>query len=157
FLDIKNEANSWESVGAWTTGGGNLTTSGEPIRVNTATVTSSLIDTLGVQPALGRNFTSEEDLRGGPRMALISDGLWRRAVGGENDIVGRQIQGDWQPVTIIGVMPGSYVFPPGSNSPSELFTTFQYDPANPGGRGNHFLNIIGRLKPDVSVEQAQAE
>src|SRR5262249_41893549 len=157
FLDIKNEANSWESVGAWTTGGGNLTTSGEPIRVNTATVTSSLIDTLGVQPALGRNFTSEEDLRGGPRMALISDGLWRRAVGGGNHIVGREIQVDSQPGSVMRGMPVGYVVSPGSTSPSELFTTFQYDPANPGGRGNHFLNIIGRLKPDVSVEQAQAE
>ena len=92
FMDIHNEAKSWEDVGAWTMGGANVATSGEPIRVKAALVTRGLIDALGVQPARGRNFTPEEDTRGGPRTALISDGLWRRAFGAQADIVGKEIQ-----------------------------------------------------------------
>ncbi|HWQ35499.1 MAG TPA: ABC transporter permease [Blastocatellia bacterium] len=157
FLDIQNEARSWQAIGAWSTGGANVATSGEPIRATAALVTRSLIDALGVQPALGRNFTAEEDRVGGPRTALISDGLWRRAFGGQADIIGRQVQIDSQPYTIIGVMPPGYVFPPGANDPTEVWSSFQFDPANPGNRGGHFLNVIGRLRDGVTIDQARAE
>src|SRR5215510_9928758 len=131
FGDIRNEAQSWENIGAWTTGGSNVTTTSEPIRVTTATVTASLIDALGVQPARGRSFSPDEDAKGGPRVALISDGLWRRAFGTRDDILDSQIQVDSQPVTVIGVMPADFVFPPGSNKPAELITSFQLDTSNP--------------------------
>lgn len=157
FLDIQNEAQSWESIGAWTTGGRNIATSEEPIRVTAALVTRGLIDALGVQPAKGRNFTPEEDRNGGPLTALISDGLWRRAFGGQDDIVGKEIQINSQPTTVAGVMPPGFVFPPGSNDPAEVWLPLQFDPANPGNRGGHFLYVIGRLKPDATVEQARSE
>jgi putative ABC transport system permease protein len=157
FVDIQKEAQSWESIGAWSMGGANVATDGEPIRVTAALVTRSLIDALGIQPALGRNFTPEEDVRGGPRTALISHGLWRRAFGEQADIIGKRVEIDTQPYTVVGVMPPGYVFPPGSNEPAEVWAPFQFDPANPGNRGNHFLNVIGRLKPDVSIEQARSE
>ena len=157
FLDIQNEAQSWQSVGAWTTGGRNIETSDEPIRVNAALITRGVIETLGVQPAMGRNFTPEEDLNGGPRTALVSDGLWRRAFGKQADIVGTEIQINSQPTTVIGVMPPSFVFPPGSNDPAEVWLPLQFDPANPGNRGSHFLYVIGRLNPEVRVEQARSE
>ena len=70
---------------------------------------------------------------------------------------GKQIQINSQPTTVVGVMPRGFVFPPGSNDPAEVWMPLQLDPANPGNRGGHFLYIIGRLKPDVSVEQARAE
>jgi putative ABC transport system permease protein len=157
FLDIQREAGSWESIGAWTTGGRNIATTDQPIRVNAALITRGLIEALGVQPAKGRNFTPEEDRNGGPLTALISDGLWRRAFGKQDDIVGKEIQINSQPATVIGVMPPGYVFPPGSNDPAEVWLPLQFDPANPGGRGGHFLYIIGRLKPDVRIEQARSE
>ncbi|MFY9553260.1 MAG: ABC transporter permease [Blastocatellia bacterium] len=158
FLDIQNEAESWESIGAWTTTGRNVATSNdEPIRVTAAIVTRSLIDTLGVQPVIGRNFTPEEDRNGGPLTALISDGLWRRAFGKQDDIIGKQIQINSQPTTVVGVMPPGYVFPPGSNDPAEVWVPIQFDPANPGNRGGHFLYVVGRLKPDVQVQQARSE
>ena len=158
FLDIQNESQSWVNIGAWTTGGRNIATSSdEPVRVNAAFITRSLIETLGVQPAMGRNFTPEEDRNGGPRTALISDGLWRRAFGAQDDIIGKEVQINAQPFTVIGVMPRGFVFPPGSNDPSEMWLSLQIDPANPGSRGGHFLYVIGRLKPDVRVEQARSE
>lgn len=157
FLDIQREANAWESIGAWTTSGRNIATSDEPIRVNAALITRGLIEALGVQPARGRNFTPEEDINGGPRTALISDGLWRRAFGKQDDIMGKEVQINSQTTTVIGVMPPEYVFPPGSNDPAEVWLPLQFDPANPGGRGGHFLYVIGRLKPEFRVEQARTE
>ena len=158
FLDIQNEAQSWESVGGWTTTGRNVATStDEPVRVTAAIITSGLIDTLAVQPALGRNFTTEEEGHGGPPAALISDGLWRRAFGQTADIVGKQIQVNAQPTTVVGVMPPDFVFPPGSNDPAEMWLPLQLDPANPGGRGSHFLYVIGRLNPQARIEQARSE
>lgn len=157
FVDIQNESQSWESIGAWTTGGRNIATAEQPIRVNAALITRGLLDALGVQPAMGRNFSAEEDVRGGTRTAIISDGLWRRAFGKQQDIVGKEIEINAQPFTVIGVMPSGFVFPPGSNDPAEVWLSLQLDPANPGNRGNHFLYVIGRLKPDVHVEQARAE
>jgi putative ABC transport system permease protein len=158
FQDIQNEADSWESIGAWTTTGRNVATStDEPVRVTAAIITRGLIDALGVQPAMGRSFTPEEDRNGGPRTALISDGIWRRAFGKQDDIVGKEIQINSQPTTVIGVMPPGFVFPPGSNDPAEVWLPLQLDPANPGGRSNHFLYVIGRLKPNTKVEQARSE
>jgi putative ABC transport system permease protein len=157
LLDIQKEAKSWESIGAWVATGQNVGTNSEPLRVTAAAITRGLIDTLGVQPGWGRNFTPEEDRNGGPRVALISYGLWQRAFGGETDIVGKQIQVDSQSTTVVGVMPRDFTFPPGSNDQVEVWVPFQFDPANPGGRGSHFLSVIGRLKPGVNVEQARAE
>src|SRR5262245_57172629 len=157
FLEIQNEAKSWESIGAWATGGVNVGTASEPIRVTSTQVTRSLIDALGIQPTLGRNFTPEEDRVGGPRTAMISHALWQRAFGGRADIIGKEIKINEQPATVIGVMPANYTFPPGTNDPADVWGAFQFDPANPGNRGGHFLHLIGRLKPGVSFEQARAE
>ena len=157
LLDIQKEAKSWEAIGAWAAGGQNVGTDSEPLRVTSAAVTRGLIDTLGVQPILGRSFSAEEDLNGGPRVALISHGLWQRAFGGASDIIGKQIQVNSQSTTVIGVMPRDFAFPPGSNDQVELMVPFQFDPANPGGRGSHFLSVVGRLKPGVSIEQARTE
>jgi len=116
-----------------------------------------LIDALGVQPALGRNFSSQEDSYGGPLSAIISDGLWRRAFAADANIIGKQIQIDSRSYTVIGVMPEQFIFPPGSNEPAQVFTSFQFDPAKPGNRGGHFLNVIGRLRSSISIEQARDE
>src|SRR5882757_3327770 len=157
LLDIQKEAKSWEAIGAWTSGGQNIGTAGEPLRVTAAAITRSLIDTLGVQPERGRNFSPEEDRNGGPNVALISHGLWQRAFGGASDIIGKQILVNSQSTTVIGVMPQNFSFPPGSNDQVEVLLPFQFDPANPGSRGSHFLSVIGRLKPGVNIEQARTE
>jgi putative ABC transport system permease protein len=157
YVDIQKEAKSWESIGAWSSGGVNIASTGAPIRVTSAGVTRSLIDTLGVQPALGRNFTPGEDTAGGPRVAIISHSLWQRAFGGQADIIGKEIMIDARSFNVVGVMPQGYVFPPGSNDPAEVWAPFQFDPANPGNRGSHFLNLIGRLKPGTTIDQARSE
>ena len=157
LLDIQREAKSWEAIGAWAPGGQNVGTESEPLRVTSAAITRSLIDVLGVQPERGRNFSEEEDRNGGPNVAIISHGLWQRGFGGANDIIGKQILVNSQSTTVIGVMPTDFAFPPGSNDQVDVLLPFQFDPANPGGRGSHFLSVIGRLKPGVTIQQAQSE
>jgi len=157
LLDIQREAKSWEAIGAWAPGGQNVGTASEPLRVTSAGITRSLIDVLGVQPELGRNFSAEEDRNGGPKVALISHSLWQKGFGGARDIIGKEIQVNATTTTVIGVMPANFAFPPGSNEQVELLLPFQFDPANPGNRGGHFLSVIGRLRPGVTVEQAQSE
>ena len=157
LLDIQREAKSWEAIGAWAPGGQNVGTESEPLRVTSAAITRSLIDVLGVQPERGRNFTEEEDRNGGPRVAIISHGLWQKGFGGASDIIGKQIQVNAATTTVVGVMPANFAFPPGSNDQVELLVPFQFDPANPGSRGSHFLSVIGRLRPGVTTEQAQSE
>jgi len=157
LLDIQREAKSWEAIGAWAPGGQNVGTESEPLRVTSAAITRSLIDVLGVQPERGRSFSEEEDRNGGPKVAIISHGLWQKGFGGASDIIGKQIQVNSTATTVIGVMPANFAFPPGSNDQVELLVPFQFDPANPGNRGSHFLSVIGRLKPGVTTEQAQSE
>ena len=157
LLDIQREAKSWESIGGWAPGGQNVGTESEPLRVTSAAITRSLIDVLGVQPERGRNFTEEEDRNGGPRVAIISHGLWQKGFGGASDIIGKQIQVNSATTTVIGVMPANFAFPPGSNEQVEILLPFQFDPSNPGNRGSHFLSVIGRLRPGVTIDQAQSE
>jgi putative ABC transport system permease protein len=157
LLDIQREAKSWEAIGAWAPGGQNVGTESEPLRVTSAAITRSLIDVLGVQPERGRNFSEEEDRNGGPRVAIISHGLWQKGFGAASDIIGKQIQVNGASTTVVGVMPANFAFPPGSNDQVELLVPFQFDPANPGSRGSHFLSVIGRLKPGVTTEQAMSE
>jgi len=157
LLDIQREAKSWEAIGAWAPGGQNVGTESEPLRVTSAGITRSLIDVLGVQPERGRNFTEEEDRNGGPRVAIISHGLWQKGFGGASDIIGKQIQVNSATTTVVGVMPANFAFPPGSNDQVEILLPFQFDPANPGNRGGHFLSVIGRLKPGVTIDQAMSE
>src|SRR5688572_1123603 len=109
FLDIQKESKSWESIGAWATGGVNLSSTGEPIRVTSTSVTRSLIDTLGVAPMMGRNFAQEEERPNGPRAVIISYGLWGRAFGGRADIVGQTVRINAAPFTIVGVI-RSFIF-----------------------------------------------
>src|SRR5215468_7612182 len=157
YVDIQKDAKSWESIGAWASGGVNIAATGAPIRVDAANVTRSLIDTLGVQPAQGRNFTLGEDTVGGPRVAIISHALWQRAFGGQADIIGKQITIDARSFNIVGVMPQGYVFPPGSNDPADVWRPFQFDMANSDNRSSHFFNLIGRLKQGATLDQARSE
>src|SRR4030095_6498361 len=157
MLDIQREAKSWEAIGAWAPGGQNVGTESEPLRVTSASITRSLIDVLGVPPERGRNFTEEEDRNGGPKVAIISHGLWQKGFGGASDIIGKQIQVNATNNTVVGVMPANFAFPPGSNDQVELVVPFQFDPANPGSRGSHYLSVIGRLKPGVNIEEGPRE
>lgn len=136
----------------------NLSTEGGelPEMLFGAACTANLLPTLGVQPALGRNFTAGEDEPGGNRVVLLSWSLWKRRFGGDPAIMGRTIRLNRLPYRVIGVMPQWFAFP---DSTAQLWTPiYNYFPAAyMTAVGNHQFEIIGRLKPGVAEEQARAD
>ncbi len=157
YLDLKRETKSWESLDGWVNGGANLTGQSQPVRATASFITGGLLKSLGVSATLGRTITPEDDDPKANAVVDISYGLWQRVFGGRRDIVGKEVQLNGQSTVIIGVMPKDFAFPPGEVDPPEVWTALQLDPAKPGGRGSHYLYLLGRLKPNVSAQQAQAE
>ncbi len=157
YDELKRETQSWESLEAWRTGGINLAGTASPIRVTSCNVTGGLLRMLGVSPALGRAISPDDDVPGANRVAVISEGLWQRAFGGDPSVVGRTVQVGGRNTTIVGVMPSSFSFPPGELDAPEIWVPFQLPPPNPQRRGSHFLYLLGRLKPGVKLARAQDE
>ena len=125
-----------------------------PERVETAWVSSSVFELLGVKAALGRTFLSEEAQPGRNRVALLSYGLWQRRFGGDPGILGKNAIVDGNSLTIVGVMPRDFRL---LDTPSELWMPYALDSKELSQRGFRTLRVIGRLKPGVSLEQASAE
>jgi putative ABC transport system permease protein len=120
-------------------------------------ITPNLFQVLKVSPSLGRLFTSEEEQFGRHRVVLLSYGLWQRRFAGERDIVGRDIKLGGENYTVAGVMPEGLPF--FDNLPEvELWTPISFAPNdNMATRNNHFVNLVCRLKPGVTSEQAQSD
>lgn len=157
LLDLRRITTSWESLDAYTLNGVNLSGSSEPIRVTAASITGGLMPALGVKPQLGRWITPDDDQPGGAPTMVISDGLWKRSFGGNPDVLSRTTRVNGLTVTILGVMPAGFAFPPGEVDAPELWFPQQINPASPGGRASHFQNVVGRLKSGVSIERAREE
>jgi predicted permease len=157
YLDLRAEAKSWESLDAWISVGVNVGGKDQPVRVTGASVTGSLFRSIGATPMLGRAITPEDDVPGGPQIVVISYGLWQRTFAGDHDILGRDLVVDGNKLTVVGVMPKDFRFPIGEINETEIWGPLQIDPAHPGERDNHSLNLIGRLRPSVDLGQAQAE
>ena len=157
LLELKRDLKSWQTLDGWTNTGANLAGADQPVRVQISVVTGTLLETLGIQPIRGRILTPADDKPNAPLVAVISEGLWKRAFGSDANIIGRDARVDGRTCTIVGVMPTGFQFPPGEVDPPEVWIPLQIDPANPGGRGNHFLYLLGRLNGDRSFEQAKDE
>jgi predicted permease len=119
-----------------------------------ATVSDNFFQTLGVTPMLGRAFQEGEEAASSPRYALLSYGFWQRQFGGRRDIIGQSLTLNSVPRTIIGVLPKSFHFAPGGEA--DLYVTFHATGGMLTRRNLHWLHPIGRLKPGVSLEQAQS-
>ncbi len=157
FLELRRDLKSWETLDAWQAGGVNVAGSSEPVRATGCMASGTLFKTLGVQPILGRLIDSADDQFGAPLGVLMSENLWRRQFGADPRILSREIQVDGRKANVLGVMPASFQFPPGEADPVELWIPMQLNPASPGGRGGHRYYLLGRLKSDVTVSQANQE
>jgi predicted permease len=158
FWDFSRETRAFEHLGAFTSGGRNLTGDDHPERVATGFASAGVFPTLGIAPVLGRVYGAEEDRPGGARVAVRSYALWQRRFGGERDVVGRTIRLDDSSFTVIGIMPAGFQLPLDlTRTPMDLWLPLQLDPVNTGGRGGHYLNVVGRTKPGVSSEMADAD
>ncbi|HEX8144508.1 MAG TPA: ABC transporter permease [Pyrinomonadaceae bacterium] len=154
-LDIQAQSQSFEEVGCLTLQALDLTGGAEPVQVQAGLVNAGLFNVLGARPLIGRTITPEEDRFGGERIVVLSYGLWQRQFGGDPHLVGKTIPLSGNDYAVVGVMPAEFDAPRGS---PELWASLRV--VNPLGarfRGVHFLRTYWRLKPGVTIEQAQSE
>jgi predicted permease len=154
FVEFAQSNRSFEKVGAYRAGAVNLGTQDQPRRVNSAVVTSELMPVLGVSPLRGRQFTYEDTLPGAEDVAILSNELWRSSFDADESVIGRVIPIDGAPTRIVGIMPAGYDV---HDQRVQVWLPLTLDPQNPGNRGGHFLYLVGRLKPDVSIGQARVD
>ncbi|HET7457335.1 MAG TPA: ABC transporter permease [Gemmatimonadaceae bacterium] len=152
FIDWRAGATTFQQMAALHDVVFNLTGDGEPEQVKGYRVTANFFPTLGVSPALGRAFRAEEERVGGDDdVVILSHGLWQRRFGGRRDVVGRTVQLSGRPFTVIGVAPADFRF----RGDAALWAPMRADTTMP--RRSEYLDVFGRLKPGVTVRQAQGE
>jgi len=156
FIDWKAQQTAFEQVGLYRTANYNFTGTGEPLRVSAGEVAADVFSALRVQPSLGRVFTTNEDKPGGPRVAVLSHGLWQSRFAGDPEIIDKTISLDEKSYTVLGVMPPGFDFPDSVSlwTPVELGFSEGLRQAR-GERPGH--RAIGRLRSGVTLEQAHAE
>jgi putative ABC transport system permease protein len=155
FVDYQSQSESFEQLAAYLTADVNLTGGGEPERMSALVVSPGLHILLGAQPILGRTFLPEEAQPGRNLVALVSHGLWQRRFGGDPNLVGEAITINGRNRTVVGIMAPGFRFP--QECDLWLPLAFTAEQLAPAGRGSHFLNVIGRLKSDVKIQQAEEE
>jgi putative ABC transport system permease protein len=154
FYDWQTQSHVFENLAAFRWRDYSLTGGDTPEQVRGNAVTTNMFATLGVQPILGRDFLPEEGQAGKENVVILSNGLWQRRFGAAPDIIGRQISVNGQPFTVVGVMPQGFEFP---RAAAELWSPLAPDDDLKANRRAHFLYTRARLKPGVTMEQAQAE
>ena len=163
YQDYRDRNRSFSQVAAYESAGFNLTGAGQPLRVNAAALSASAFPLLGVSPERGRGFTTEEDRYGSSSVVVLSHALWEHQYSRDPNILGRTVKLDEKPFTVIGVMPASFRFPFDGAPLSEMADlwvpiAFEPDLLSPENRTREFgVGLIGRLKPDISKEQAQKD
>ena len=144
-----------DGIAAYTGGGGILTNgSGEPERINSPAASANFFSILGVEPMLGRTFQPGEDKPGGPKVTVLTYGMWQRSFGADPNIVGKPLTVNGVSYTVIGVLPPTFQF---AFRPNDLWLPYQPSEAQLSRRFMHGTNLIGRLKPGVTPQQAQAD
>jgi len=155
--EVLARSHSFDAIAAMKAWQPTLTSEAEPERLDGQRVSAGYFRALGVAPAVGRDFTNDEDQANGPTVVLLSDALWRRRFAADRKVVGRPITLDGRQFTVIGVMPASLenIVAPNVG----IWTTLQYDTSLPadGREWGHHLRMIARLRPDVSPAAAERE
>jgi predicted permease len=151
YRDLKAMSSSFDDMGAFADDAVNLVGGGEPRRLAITPVTPEVLPLLGVKPALGRVFEpGDEDASA----AVISHGLWQSQFGGDSAVLGRMINLNGAPYTIIGVMPPTFYFP---SRDKQLWTALTFRDEDFANRSNSYIEAVGRLKPGVTFENARTE
>src|SRR5262245_20300689 len=163
YFDIKTSAQSFEEVAVAIGGNDNLPGDGEPERIGTIRVSTNLLPMLGARPAFGRLFVAGEDVPGAAGVAILNHGTWMRRYGGDPNVVGKRLTLNGQPYQVVGVLPASFslrqeVMPTlGRASDAEILLPLPLAPQAATARNREDYNILAKLKPGVSIGQAQAE
>jgi putative ABC transport system permease protein len=155
YLDWEKQTKSFENLAAYSGSRINLTGDGEPQQLIGVKATAHYFDVYGVKPALGRTFLPEEDAPGKSHVVVLSYPFWQRVFGGADDVLGRPVQLNGEPYTVIGVAPLGF----GIASKVDAWMPMAFEPKETANdaRGGHYLNVAGRLRPGVTLAQAEAE
>ena len=153
FLDYRAQNSMFEEFAAMRSSSYNLTGDAEPERIIAADVTTNFFRALGIKPVQGRAFSPEEEQPGLAQVAIISEGLWRRRFGGVLPITGKTLTLDGKSYTVVGVAPNAARL----LEDTEVWVPLTFDHPMMKVRRFHFLRAIGRLKPGVTLQQAQAD
>ena len=156
FLDWQKQANAFTGMAAMVERSFNLTGLSEPERLDGRRVSANLFDLLGVRAVLGRTFVPDDD-RPGAHVVLLSYSLWQRRFGSDPSVIGRALTLNGESYTVIGIMPRFVQLPGFANRNDQLWVPIAFPPEEAAQRGNHFLEVIARMKPDIALKQAQAE
>jgi putative ABC transport system permease protein len=156
FLDWQKQSTVFGGMAAFAERSFNLTGVGEPERLEGRRVSANLFDVLGVKAILGRTFVPEED-KPGTKVVVLNEGLWRSRFGGDETIIGRAVTLNGESYTVIGVVPGSVRLPAFGNWRDRVWVPLAFTPEEASERGNHFLEVIARMKSGVILPTAEAE
>ena len=152
YLDWRGQDRLFSAVAAMSRRRANLTGEGEPERLDGIRASAGLLPMLGVKPALGRLFTTDEESPAAPRVAVISHGLWQRRFAGDPAIVGRAVTLDGEAVTVVGVLPRQFSF----GDQADVWVPLQLDTEG-SPRSFHFLTVVARLRPGLDLDRARTE
>jgi putative ABC transport system permease protein len=155
FRDWRAQNQVFEQLAALSYASVNMTGIAEPERIQGAVVTTNLFQVLGVEPAAGRSFLPEEEKVGGPRVVVLSQGLWQRRFGADPTLLGRTLTLNGNQFTVVGIMPPAFQLQFPSSMQVDMWLPMRID-ASDTDRQAHYLYVLGRLKPGASIEQAQA-
>ena len=156
FIDWRQQSTLFTGMAAMAQKNFNLTGVGEPERLDGRRVSANLFDLLGVQPRLGRAFLPEEDTPG-THVVILSEGLWQRRFGSDPGIVGQSLNLNGESYSVVGVMPPGIELPGFANWKDQLWVPIAFPSEEAQSRGNHYLEVIARMKPGVDLKQARAE
>ena len=156
YADYRDRSHAFEHIAAYDTAGFNLTGAGEPEELDGAVVTASLFPLFGATPEVGRAFTAAEEQAGRNDVALLSHSLWTRRFNASRNVIGQVVAIDGRPTEIVGVMPASFEFPdPAVDIWKPLLLDAEALSSN--NRGSHGYTALARMRPGVTLVQAQAD
>jgi putative ABC transport system permease protein len=156
LLDFQQQNHSFENIAGYAGGSFILTNAGEPVRIQGANISHNLLSVLGLNPLLGRGFSEYDERPGQDQVALLGYGLWRRQFGGDQNLIGRRITLDNKSYLVLGVMPRDFEFPIQTEQ-VEVWAPLSQPESMDKLRGAHYLDVVGRIKPNVSLAQAHAD
>lgn len=152
FLEYR-QSRSFAHFAGFSTGAVTLTGSGDPLRTAASWGTSEFFQVMGTEPLLGRAFTGDEFQAGHSQVAVLSYRLWQSRFGSSSDIIGKSILLNGQSCAVVGIMPRSFNFP---SNDVDIWQPLSIPPVS-ANIGNHYLNLIGQLKPGTALQQARSE
>ncbi len=153
FADYRAQARSFGHFGATYSTNAVLTGGGDPERLQAASYTSGVLEALGVQPLIGRVIAPRDENAGAENVVLLSHSLWQRRFNAATDTLGRSVQINDKPHTVIGVLPRGAEYPEGT----QIVLPVRFEPGEMQERASRYLDVVARLAPGVSLQQAQSE